>query len=67
MTQGCSDRIPKGREVGHPHGRGPFDFDPDEDSVVHFHAQVGGDESKPVLDYLQGIKEIELRPIPFLK
>ena len=34
---------------------------------LHFHAQVGGDEAKPVLDYLQSIKQIELKPVPFLK
>lgn len=41
--------------------RGPHGFS------LHFHAQVGGEKSKPVLDYLQSIKEVELRPIPFLK
>lgn len=41
--------------------KGPHGF------TLHFHAQVGGEDSKPVLDYLQSIKEIELRPIPFLK
>lgn len=41
--------------------KGPHGFS------LHFHAQVGGDESKPVLDYLQSIKEVKLRPIPFLK
>ena len=40
--------------------RGPHGFD------LHFHAQVGGDESKPVLDFLQSIKEKKLRKIPFL-
>lgn len=34
---------------------------------LHFHAQVGGDDAKEVLDYLQSIKQIELRPVPFLK
>ena len=34
---------------------------------AHFHAQVGGDASKPVLDYLQSIRKLELRPVPFLK
>lgn len=33
---------------------------------LHFHAQVGGEKSKETLDYLQSVKEIELRPIPFL-
>ncbi|MFN3194010.1 MAG: hypothetical protein ACE361_26100 [Aureliella sp.] len=41
--------------------RGPHGFS------LHFHAQVGQDTAKPVLDYLQSIKEIELRPVPFLK
>jgi hypothetical protein len=34
---------------------------------LHFHAQVGGDEAKPVLEYLQSIKQVELKPVPFLK
>ena len=41
--------------------KGPHGFD------LHFHAQVGQDDAKPVLDYLQSIKEKKLRPIPFLK
>ena len=41
--------------------KGPHGFS------LHFHAQVGQEDSKEVLDYLQSIKEIELRPIPFLK
>ena len=41
--------------------KGPHGFS------LHFHAQVGGDNAKPVLDYLQSIKEIELRPVPWLK
>ncbi len=41
--------------------KGPHGF------TLHFHAQVGGDESAPVLDYLQSIKRIELKPNPFLK
>jgi hypothetical protein len=41
--------------------KGPHGFS------LHFHAQVGGDEAQPVLDYLQSLKKIELRPIPFLK
>jgi hypothetical protein len=40
--------------------RGPHGFS------LHFHAQVGGEQAKPVLDYLQSIKQVELRPIPFL-
>lgn len=41
--------------------KGPHGFS------LHFHAQVGGDQAKSTLDYLQSIKEVELRPIPFLK
>jgi hypothetical protein len=41
--------------------KGPHGFS------IHFHAQVGGEAAKPVLDYLQSVKEVELRPIPFLK
>jgi hypothetical protein len=35
--------------------------------TLHFHAQVGGKESEHVLDYLQSLKRIELKPNPFLK
>jgi hypothetical protein len=35
--------------------------------TLHFHAQVGAKESEKVLDYLQSIKKIELKPNPFLK
>jgi hypothetical protein len=41
--------------------RGPHGF------TLHFHAQVGGKEAENVLDYLQSIKKIELKPNPFLK
>jgi hypothetical protein len=41
--------------------RGPHGF------TLHFHAQVGGKDSEKVLDYLQSIKHIELKPNPFLK
>src|SRR5271166_4402728 len=41
--------------------KGPHGF------TLHFHAQVGGKESEPVLDYLQSIKKVELKPNPFLK
>ncbi len=34
---------------------------------LHFHAQVGGDDAQQVLDYLQSIKHVELKPVPFLK
>jgi len=35
--------------------------------TLHFHAQVGGRESEHVLDYLQSVKKIELKPVPWLK
>lgn len=41
--------------------KGPHGFS------LHFHAQVGGDDAKPVLDYLQSVKPVELKPVPFLK
>ena len=40
--------------------RGPHGFS------LHFHAQVGGKEAESVLDYLQSVKKIELKPNPFL-
>lgn len=41
--------------------RGPHGF------TLHFHAQVGGKQAEPVLDYLQSVKKVELKPVPFLK
>jgi hypothetical protein len=41
--------------------KGPHGFS------LHFHAQVGGKESEKMLDYLQSVKKIELKPNPFLK
>ena len=41
--------------------KGPHGFS------LHFHAQVGGDEAQSTLDYLQSIKQVELKPVPFLK
>lgn len=41
--------------------KGPHGF------TLHFHAQVGDKRSKNVLDYLQSIKQVELKPIPWLK
>jgi hypothetical protein len=41
--------------------KGPHGF------TLHFHAQVGGKGSEDVLAYLQSIKKVELKPIPFLK
>jgi hypothetical protein len=33
---------------------------------LHFHAQVGGKEAEGVLDYLQSVKKLELKPVPWL-
>ena len=41
--------------------RGPHGFS------LHFHAQVGGKEAEKVLDYLQSVKKVQLKPNPFLK
>lgn len=41
--------------------RGPHGFD------LHWHAQAGQDDAKPVLEFLQTIKKKELRELPFLK
>jgi hypothetical protein len=41
--------------------RGPHGFS------LHFHAQVGGKEAEKVLDYLQSVKKVALKPNPFLK
>jgi hypothetical protein len=41
--------------------RGPHGF------TLHFHAQVGGKEAENVLAYLQSIKKLDLKPVPFLK
>jgi len=41
--------------------KGPHGFS------LHFHAQVGGKDAEPVLDYLQSVKKIDLKPNPFLK
>jgi hypothetical protein len=40
--------------------KGPHGF------TLHFHAQVGGKGSEEVLAYLQSIKRLELKPVPFL-
>jgi len=32
---------------------------------LHFHAQVGGKRAEPVLEYLQSMKRVELKPLPF--
>lgn len=41
--------------------RGPHGF------TLHFHAQVGGRDAEATLGYLQSVKRVELRPVPFLK
>jgi hypothetical protein len=41
--------------------KGPHGFS------LHFHAQVGGDRAAKVLDYLQSVKKVELKPNPFLR
>jgi len=41
--------------------KGPHGFS------LHFHAQVGDKRSENVLAYLQSIKKLELKPVPFLK
>jgi hypothetical protein len=41
--------------------KGPHGFS------LHFHAQVGGKDAEPVLDYLPAVKKVELKPNPFLK
>jgi hypothetical protein len=41
--------------------KGPHGF------TLHFHAQVGGKHSESVLNFLQSIKKLELKPVPFLK
>ena len=34
---------------------------------LHTHAQIGGENAKPVLDYLQSVKEKKLKPDSFIK
>jgi hypothetical protein len=41
--------------------KGPHGFS------LHVHAQAGADQSRAVLDYLQSIKKLDLKPLPFLK
>jgi hypothetical protein len=41
--------------------RGPHGFS------LHFHAQAGGKDAEKVLDYLQSVKKIDLKPFPFKK
>lgn len=41
--------------------KGPHGF------TLHFHAQVGGKNAEPVLDFLQSLKKVEMKPNPFLQ
>lgn len=41
--------------------KGPHGFS------LHFHAQVGGENAAETLAYLQSVREVELRPVPFLQ
>ena len=41
--------------------RGPHGF------TLHFHAQLAGEHADKMVEYLQSIKKIELKPNPFLK
>lgn len=40
--------------------KGPHGF------TLHFHAQVGGKGAERVLDHLQSVKKLKLKPVPFL-
>lgn len=41
--------------------KGPHGFS------LHFHAQLAGKDSEKMLEYLQSIKKVELKPNPFVK
>lgn len=41
--------------------RGPHGF------TLHFHAQLAGDNADKMVEYLQSVKKIELKPNPFVK
>jgi len=41
--------------------KGPHGFS------LHFHAQAGGKDAEEVLEYLQSVKKLELKPFPFKK
>ena len=56
IVKSCLTLQPALIDAKGPHGFG-----------LHFHAQVGGDEAQAVLDYLQSVKTVELKPVPFLK
>lgn len=56
--------VVKGLLTAHPaliDAKGPHGF------TLHFHAQVGDVKAQAVLDYLQSIKKIEMKPNPFKK
>jgi hypothetical protein len=55
-VKSCLTLEPKLIDAKGPHGFG-----------LHFHAQVGGDDAAKVLDYLQSVKKVELKPNPFQK
>jgi hypothetical protein len=56
VVKACLTLQPKLIDAKGPHG-----------FTLHFHAQVGGKASEPVLDYLQSVKKVELKANPFLK
>jgi len=63
MAHGATPEVVKGileMEPGLIDAKGPHGFG------LHFHATVGGHFAKAVLDYLQGIKEVEVRVPPFM-
>jgi len=41
--------------------RGPHGF------TLHFHAQLAGKDADRMIEYLQSIKRIELKPNPFVR
>lgn len=41
--------------------RGPHGF------TLHFHAQLAGDQAGQMVEYLQSVKKVELKPNPFVK
>jgi hypothetical protein len=41
--------------------RGPHGF------TLHFHAQLAGDKAEQMVEYLQSVKKVELKPNPFVK
>lgn len=41
--------------------RGPHGFS------LHFHGQLAGEQAGPMVEYLQSVKKVELKPNPFVK